>query len=278
MFNRFSYILYFLLLAFSSCEQSDPPSSNANEESGDISFSGYNWKIKESNGGLMGPGLNYFSKNSGNVWLDQNGCLHLKIRKDGNRWLCSEVISTKEFGYGTYVFTLASDVSTLNEKVVFGLFSWSDYTFTEAANSEVDIEFSKWNNPYDTFLLTYSVQPVWFDNPSPYVERTRRPSVPRRYLRTTSTHIFNWTPDTIKWNSYDGDYPTVGSPWASWSFDKSNPARQKLEGGRTSQAVVIPSPYTTTNARMNLWLLGGLPPSDSAEAEVIVKRFEFIPR
>jgi hypothetical protein len=183
-----------------------------------------------------------------------------------------------EFGYGTYVFTVASDVSTLNEKVVFGLFTWSDYTFLEAANSEVDVEFSKWNNPNDTFLLTYSVQPVWFDNPSPYLERTRRPSVARNYLRSTATHVFTWTPDTITWNSYAGDYPAAGTPWASWSFDRSKPSRQKIEGGRTSQPVVIPAPFTSTNARMNLWLLGGLPPTDNSEAEVVVKRFQYIPR
>ena len=225
----------------------------------------------------MGPGPNYFSASPDNVWLDQDSLLHLRITKRNNLWYCSEVISSKEFGYGTYVFTVAGGLTTINEKAIFGLFTWSDYTFMDQANSEVDIEFARWNNANDSLLLTYSVQPVWFDNPSPYLERTRRPQMAVSKLQSPTTHVFTWTPDTIFWKSYEGENYPSSNLMASWQYDKSNIARSKLEGGRTSSPIVIPAPLTTTNVRFNLWLLFGQPPASGAETEVVIKRFEFHP-
>ena len=40
-----------------------------------IEFSGYTWRIKE--GGIYGPGTNYFSASSDNIWVDEKGWLHL---------------------------------------------------------------------------------------------------------------------------------------------------------------------------------------------------------
>jgi len=31
------------------------------------------------------------------------------------------------------------------------------------------------------------------------------------------------------------------------------------------------------NARINLWLMHGLPPSDGQEVEVVIRKFEFVP-
>ena len=258
-----------------ACEQSAPTEYI---ETGDLEFSGYWWKIKNSAGSGVGPGPNYFAKSNDNIWLDANGSLHLKIMKQNNRWVCSELITVKEFGYGTYVFTTASDLTTFNEKAVLGLFTWNDYSFTEQANSEVDIEFARWNNSSDSLLLTYSVQPVWFSNPAPYIERTRHPAMPVQKLKGTCTHVFKWTPSLITWDSYEGDnYPTNATPFASWTYNSSNISRTKIEGSRTSKPVVIPAPADSTNARINLWLLNGQAPNNGSETEVIIKSFKYIP-
>ncbi len=259
-----------------SCKQSDPPTPNTSEK-GDFSFSGYDWKYKNSSGNQVGPGPNLFSSSSDNIWLDQDSMLHLKITKRNGLWYCSEVISTKEFGYGTFIFTTQSDLTTLNEKSIFGLFSWNDYSFYNQGNSEVDIEFARWNNANDSLLLTYSVQPVWFDNASPYAERTRRPQMQVNKLKTTSTHVFRWTPDSVTWKSYEGsNYPGINL-LASWAFDKTNPARTKIEGGITSAPIIIPAPDDSTNVRLNLWLLNGQAPSNGTESEVVIKSFRYIP-
>ena len=55
-----------------------------------ISFSGYDWWVKTSFG-LVGPGPNYFSDSTNNVWLDAQGRLHLRITNRSNQWQCAEV-------------------------------------------------------------------------------------------------------------------------------------------------------------------------------------------
>ncbi|MFM7218575.1 MAG: glycoside hydrolase family 16 protein [Bacteroidota bacterium] len=259
-----------LWVLFSACEQSDPLPK-------EFSFSGYHWRTKAGGTSKLGPGPNYFSDSKENVWLDQDNYLHLRITKSGNQWNCAEVVSTEKFQYGTYVFTVAGGLNTMNERAVFGLFTWSDYTFQQEANSEVDVEFARWGNASDSKLLTYSVQPVWFDNPTPYQERTRRPALPASALDSTTTHVFTWTPDTIFWYSYSGENYPGNQLLSSWKFDKGNTPRAKMEGGSVSDSIVIPAPSNTTNVRFNLWLLNGLAPANNSETEVVIKRFEFRP-
>ncbi len=258
-----------------ACYQPDPPTVET-EEKGDFSFSGYNWKIKSSTT-TVGPGPNIFSASSNNVWLDANNMLHLKITKNGTQWRCSEVISTKEFSYGTYIFTTASDLTTLNPNAILGLFTCIYYYLQKYANSYVFFVFSRWGNANDSLLTTYSVQPVWFSNPSPYIERTRRPIMQVRKLKSTCTHVFKWTPDLITWESYEGAAYPGTNLLSSWSYDKNKRTRQKIEGNRTSDPIVIPSPADSTNVRFNLWLLNGQAPATSAESEVVIKSFRFIP-
>jgi len=64
-----------------------------------IIFSGYKWKVKSSES-KAGPGPNYFSDKEEDVWVDNEGKLHLKITKKDGKWYCTEVISDSSFGYG----------------------------------------------------------------------------------------------------------------------------------------------------------------------------------
>ncbi|MFN0201209.1 MAG: hypothetical protein ACKVTZ_06800 [Bacteroidia bacterium] len=281
--NKIYFLLFLVSLAilgsFPSCYQSPPPVFDPNLapiDSGDIFFSGYGWRIKAS-GFPVGPGPNFFSGSDKNVWIDANGYLHLKITKEGTQWRSAEVISTANMGYGTYVFTLANDVSKLNEKAVLGLFTWDDSTFYEQANSEIDIEFSRWNNASDSLLLTYSAQPVIFDNPVMYFERSYHPQMKVSALKTNTTHAFTWKSNEVTWASYAGDNFPGTSQLANWRFDTSNQPRTKIEGGKTSLPIIVPAPGKTTNARMNLWLLGGQAPSDGKDIEVVIKSFKYTP-
>ena len=268
-------ILFALVLQ--ACKQSDPPAVPSADETGDLFFSGYYWNYKNSNETLVGPGPNKFSNSPNNIWLDADNNLHLKITKVNNSWYCSELISSKAFSYGTYIFTTASDLTLLNEKEIFGLFSWSNYSFQTQANSEVDIEFSRWNIATDTSLLTCSVQPVWFDNPAPYLERTKKPTMKVSKLKGICTHVFKWTPDIVTWETVEGENYPGGNVLATWSYDKTNISRSKLEGGKTSNPIVIPAPDDSTNVRFNLWLLNGQGPANGKETEVVIKSFRFIP-
>lgn len=210
-----------------------------------VEFSGYTWRVKASES-PAGPGPNYFSDREDDVWVDENGQLHLKIVQRNGRWYSTEVIANASLGYGKYVFTLASRVDQLPKEVVLGLFTWSD-TAPQYNYREIDIEFSKWGEDNGQ-NSQYVVQP--WDHPG---NRYRFDSVLEGEY---STHSFEWSPTSIEFSSSNS-----GAEFQTWSYTGPD----------------IP-PTGDENARINLWLLNGMPPSDGLEVEVIIKSFEFIPR
>ena len=270
-------MIFSIAFIFQSCEQSDPPPYTPVTPTGDLQFSGISWRVKTSGVNKQGPGPNYFSDSVKNVFVDNQGNLHLKITKDGNRWSCAEVISIPSYGYGTYVFSVQSNVADIDKNVVVGFFTWDSAAFFTQANSEVDVEFAKWGASNDSLTLTYSVQPVWFSNPVPYYERSNRPVIPVSKLKSPSVHAFKWTDTLITWKSYEGTTYPGANLISSWYFDDTNIPRVKIEGGNQSQPIVIPAPGGDVHARINLWLLNGLGPSNNQEVELIVKEFKFIP-
>lgn len=278
MYNKkFIQLIGFCFFAFLyACKQGEPPVIVAPEIKGDFAFAGYQWKYKNA-GTPVGPGPNRFSGTNDFAWVDALGKLHLKIAIKNNQWTCSEIISTKVFGYGTYIFTCDNDITVFDKNIVFGFFSWDSYSFQTQANSEIDVEFSRWGNANDSNLITYSAQPVIFSNPIPYTERTFKPIVETKYLKKPMTYMFRWTPDSVKWESYEGEnYPGTNKV-SEWTFTKNNIARQKIEGSNVSNPIVIPAPSDSTNVRFNLWLLNGTAPSNNQEHEVIISSFNYSP-
>ena len=109
-----------------------------------LSFSGYTWTVKKSGGTKVGPGPNYFAKK--NAYVDSFGRLHLAITKVGRHWTVGEVVNTRNLGYGTYKWVLASRIDNLDPNMVLGLFVYdSDPTFN---HREIDIEASRWAMPW----------------------------------------------------------------------------------------------------------------------------------
>lgn len=266
---------FFLGFMVLSCEQSDP--SEHGRVDNVLDFSGYKWDIKFGSQ-LQGPGPNYFTNDQNAVWVDESGFLHLTYTNNGSIWRATEVVSQDTFAYGTYIFTVQGDLVNIPENLVLGLFTWNNNSFTSQANSEVDIEFAKWNNDTTDQTLHFSVQPVNF---GPYYpERSHNPQVADvNDLIGISTHIFTWTDSLVSWASFKGEEYLNKTPIASWSYDTNNPARVKNENGNSSVPVIIPAPENHTNARINYWVLNGAfsSPADEAEHEVIIRRFDFIP-
>ena len=216
-----------------------------------LRFSGYEWAVKSSRG-RVGPGPNYFSDSRNNVWVDAIGRLHLRITHRENRWYCAEVISQRSFGYGTYRFYLDTRVDNLDPNIVLGLFTWSDDP--AYSHREIDLECAKWGDANNSTNAQFVVQPY---QPPGHLLRFQ---VPTR--TNASTHSFTWKPDSVFFQSMKGHNATPS--------DQSNVIKQWTYTQNTPQA-------GGENARMNLWLVGGKPPTDDNEAEIIIKKFEFVP-
>lgn len=214
-------------------------------------FSDYNWSVKSSID-VVGPGPNYFSDSTNNVWLDALGQLHLRITNRSNNWQCAEVVTRRTFGYGQYRFSIGSPVGTLNRRVILGLFTWSDDDAYD--HREIDVEFSRWNNASDTNAAQFVVQP--FDVNGHLI----RFPVPADVTNSTSSFI--WQSNRVDFQSVSGDFaslPEATNILKEWSYQLTVP------------------PTGDENIRINLWLYQGNPPSDNQEAEVIIRKFEFVP-
>ena len=204
-----------------------------------IQFAGINWNVK--NRLQAGPGPNNWSDSPSSVWVDAEGSLHMKIRKSGNTWYCSEIIAQQSFGYGEYRFYLASDVESFDPEVVVGLFTY------ESDTREIDIEFSRWGNPANVDGY-YTVQPVVAGN-----QKTFIPNMAGK----NSTHKFIWSNSNIFFQSYFGHYATLPSTDSlinEWNYTgKDNP------------------PVGNEMLHINFWLFQGHEPVNQQEAELVIK-------
>lgn len=214
-----------------------------------IEFSGHVWAVKDHGNQKAGPGPNFFSDSSDNVWIDNMGRLHMKITKSKGKWVAAEVISLCSFGYGTYRFYLDSEVDALDPNVVLGLFTWSDDPADN--HRELDIEFARWADP-NNLNAQYVVQPY---DVSGHTFRFWQPMAAPQ-----TTHEFVWTTGSAKFESRMGHLtPEQGGAFASYNFYDAIPSAGN------------------ENARINLWLFRGRGPTDGKTVEVIIKRFEFVP-
>lgn len=216
-----------------------------------LNFSGYDWWVKDS-AGPVGPGPNYFSAATDNVWTDANGWLHLRITHRSNAWQCAELVSARTFGPGHYRFELNSPADSLNPNVTLGLFTWSDdpaYTYRE-----IDVECARWGNAADPDNSQFVVQPWDVTN---HLFRYRVP-----VGLANSTHLFVWETNRVSFQCQTGAYSGFGTNLiASYVF---------------TNAAAVPQ-SGDENVRLNLWLVRGNPPTDNNEVEVVIRSFNFVP-
>jgi len=210
-----------------------------------VNFAGITWAVKSSSGELWGPGPNRFSDAQSNVWVDEAGRLHLAITVENGVWKCAEVVAQQSFGYGSYRFTVETDVANLDARVVLGLFTWND---NPAYNHrEIDIEFSRWGYPLDPTNAQYTVQP--YTASANLLRWTLNPG----YGQTV--HSFRWTKASI---GFDSRF--AGNSLKSWNY---------------TRRANIPKPGGE-NPRINLWLFQGAPPLNGQPVEVVLSKFEFV--
>jgi len=226
----------------------DESARKASAAASTISFSGYTWQVRTESG-TSGPGPNYWSNSSSNVWVDANGYLHLKLRKDAStgRWLCSEVTSTTNFGYGTYLWEVEGAVDKLDKNIVLGLFN---YKAGDDGHHEVDIEFARWgNNAWPNY--NYTVYPA---TGSGSVSQTNELVLNGTY----TTHTFTRTSSAVSFLGYHGHTTAPANAFFPWT----TPA------GYNVSKLALP-------VHMNLWLFNGNAPSNGAEVEIIIHSFRF---
>jgi len=216
----------------------------------EIEFSGRTWWVKHSDP-VIGPGPNHFSDSTDNVWVDDDGRLHLKITNTGGRWTCAEVVSRDVLGYGKYVFRVSSRVDLLDVNVVAGLFTYDETM--DYPNREIDIEFSRWGDPAAQ-NAQYVVQP--WDTPG-----NRERFAIDLGGDPDTTNAFDWAAGSVQFRTWAGHdaAPPEDATIHSWDYTGAD----------------VPTEGGEVRARINLWLRSGEAPIDGQPAELIISRFEY---
>jgi hypothetical protein len=231
-----------LAAAFVAAQRPSGASASAAPPPRLIHFSGFDWTVKSSDGSL-GPGPNFFSDSAENVWVDQAGHLHLRIRYREGRWWCAEIICTCSPGLGTYSLRLPAETAKgIDRNAVLGFFNWSDEA--AFAHREIDYELSLWgqkNNMDSQFV----VQP--YEQPGHISRFKLKPGSP-------AALSFSWLPDRVLFKAID---TLSGRPYHRFEFRGEIPP-----GGAP---------------RLNLWLLGGQQTQSGGDVHVVVDSFSFQP-
>lgn len=207
-----------------------------------IEFSDQEWFVKSDD--WAGPGPNHWSDSEQNVWVDERGQLHLRIRNEGTKWHCSEIYTKKPTAYGVHRFYIIGLLDQLDPNVVFASFLYKDDA------TEIDIEFTKWGDPNAPYNAQYVVQP-WSNSGN----MTRFPMV---LNGDHTTHVLNWQPNIIQFQSIYGHYLEA-------------PSQKHIIQHWTCRGNDIPDQARNLHVHINFWLQAGLSPLDGQSAEIIIK-------
>lgn len=200
-----------------------------------LHWSGYDWTLKS---GVTGPGPNYWSPN--NAYVDSGGNLHLELNYENGRWNCVELNSVEDFTFGKYTWVVSSQSLNLDKNVVLGLFTYTDNTH------EIDIESGQWGDSSSNHLH-FTCQPESVVKGVTFVSPTSK------YVEATSvTYAFDWQQNYIHYTATASN----GEIIADWYYTYASGI-----------------PQVTAKAMMNLWLQGGVPPSNGKPVEVILSSF-----
>ncbi len=216
-------------------------------------FGGYSWQVRSGTGG---PGPNTFS--AGNVSLDADGYLHLRIAHSHNQWTTAEVFTDAALGFGTYQFKIIGRPDQLDDNVVLGLFNYTTPDIGPDGTNEIDIEFATWGGSQPQ----HGNWTVW-----PAVQQGGIVSTTYSYDTTltgdTSTHRFAWTSQQVHYESLYGFSDGETGLYQAWTFA---PPDYNLR-----------VPQHPIPVHMNLWLLQGNAPTDKQDVDITIAEFKFIP-
>jgi hypothetical protein len=210
-----------------------------------IKFSGYDWAVRTISSDRGGQNLLYDGDNG---WTDAKGALHLRIKKKGNKWSCTEVVMSRSLGYGTYVVTVA-DTSHLEPAAVLSLNTFDDFG-GEQNYREVDVELSKWGDATSKYNAQFGIQPFYVPgNVAPFTAPAG-----------TMTYSFHWEPGRAEFVAVRGSSMHAGAPVVSQHVFTSG----------------VPS-----SGHERMQLLFYLVASDKSplqkENEVVLNKFEYLP-
>jgi len=224
----------------------------AQAQAKDIDWSGYTWNIST---GRIGQGL--VSGDPGNVLIDGNGYLHLKMVNSGGKWSGAELATSKAFGFGTFYWVFSAPVKSMEPQVVLAGFTYGPQIGTGIdGQNEIDVEFSKWNAINNKNNVDFDIYPP------PGALKGANVEYDLNYTGSdTVTVRVDWSAAQITETLWSGVVPITASTKtadATWTYngDKST------------------IPQAACPFMFNLWTFKTLP---TVPIDAIVQSFQYVP-
>ncbi len=217
-------------------------------------WKGHKWKL--TNGGMAGVAKG----NPANIFVDQNGYLHLRIVNRGGTYTASEMFSTEKMGFGTYQWQIEGALLNMDKSTVLGLFSYGPTGGIGVdAENEIDIEFSQWNNTCNGCNADFTFYPATGNKSLGPMEDNFKIGMGGSTLTTAR---FEWSSTRIVGTIMRGLQP----------LGTTADVLQTLTFAPPDYAARIPQ--VPLPLGMNLWCFKVPPASDQ---EVIIRDFQFVP-
>jgi hypothetical protein len=219
-----------------------------------ITWSGRTWNV--TSGGMVAGNTG----SAGNVVVDSNGYLHLKISKSGTAWTCAELFTTGNIGFGSYRWQVDGPVDKMDKNVVLGLFPYGpDIGLGADGTNEIDVEYSRWGNaawPDGNYTV--------YPNSGATVGDT---TFDFTLSGTLTTSSFVWNATSIAYRTQQGLKPMgdTSGTIKTWTYAPANPS--------------VNIPQRAMPVGMNLWLCDGSgnAPSNGLPVEIVIHSFDYIP-
>ncbi len=161
----------------------------SNVTKGRLLWSGINWRV--------------YTQMENSTWVDDQGLLHMRLQKIGDRWYGTELNSPTTYLYGKFIWNVSSTSLQFERNTSIGMFTYTD------DDHEIDIEINQWPG-LDPHL--------WFVN-QPGTLGKRPDNVHysvysnSSYLGATNiTYMFDWEPTYINYSAISSD-GTIISNW-----------------------------------------------------------------
>jgi hypothetical protein len=210
-----------------------------------LAFSGYEWEVRQQPSEWHEHGMNDYDAR--NVWVDQEGHLHLLLSQRDGRWTSAEVWMTRSLGYGTYSIDL-HDTSQLDPAAALSMYTW-DPLSADQNFREMSVDVSRWGDPA-------SMNGQYVVQPESVAANVSRFAIPAGRV----THSFRWEPGRVS-------FRTVRRGSTSRSEDL---VAERLFTVRVPTA-------GAENPHIVLLYDRGSPKPPSKDVEVVVEKFAFLP-
>ncbi|HPU22905.1 MAG TPA: hypothetical protein PL149_01965 [Candidatus Kapabacteria bacterium] len=205
------YSIFFLLLLMfvaSSCKKdnvqkqdldtADTTTSIILPQNGIIEFAGLKWKVKEKK---EAEGINelFYATSSKNVFVDNNGHLHLLVTRQDDEWAGAELETVDSFDFGNFDFALLSAQNTIDSNT-FVQFAVRRQGRNYSGMTEAGINI--YGKPI--FIETQHIEYYQYTTSHKFA-LIKNPVIDKDYKSNPTTHSITIKPDEIFYKSQSID-------------------------------------------------------------------------